>query len=48
MSGNLYTVAEAAGRGLVVREHSARRTPVAAGSTALLSELLALRATWLR
>jgi len=42
------SVADAQGRGLVVREHSARRTPVAAGSSALLSELLALRATWLR
>jgi fructose-1,6-bisphosphatase/inositol monophosphatase family enzyme len=41
-------VADAAGRGLVVREHAVRRTPVAAGSSALLSELLALRATWLK
>ena len=41
-------VADAAGRGLVVRDHSVRRTPVAAASPALLSELLALRATWLR
>lgn len=41
-------VADAAGRGLVVREPAVRRTPVAAGSSPLLSELLALRATWLK
>ena len=41
-------VADAAGRDLVVRDHSGRRTPVAAGSSALLSELLAARATWRR
>jgi len=39
-------VADAAGRDLVVREHCARRTPVAAASASLLSELLAARATW--
>jgi fructose-1,6-bisphosphatase/inositol monophosphatase family enzyme len=39
-------VADAAGRELVVRDHSSRRTPVAAGTSALLSELLASRATW--
>ena len=41
-------VADAAGRELVVRDHSGRRTPVAAGTSALLSELLAARATWRR
>jgi len=41
-------VADAAGRDLVVRDHSGRRTPVAAASPALLSELLAARATWRR
>jgi fructose-1,6-bisphosphatase/inositol monophosphatase family enzyme len=40
------SIADAAGRELVVREHSDRRTPVAAGTPALLSELLAARATW--
>ncbi|MGD0983496.1 MAG: inositol monophosphatase family protein [Acidimicrobiales bacterium] len=39
------SVVDAEGRDLVVREHSARRTPVAAGSSALLSELLAARAS---
>lgn len=39
-------VADAAGRELVVREHSGRRTPVAAATTALLSELVAARMTW--
>jgi len=41
-------VADAQGRELVVRDHSARRTPVAAGTSALLSELVAARATWHR
>ena len=40
------SIADAAGRELVVREHSDRRTPVAAGTQALLSELLVARATW--
>lgn len=40
------SVADAGGRDLVVRDHSSRRTPVAASSSALLSELLAARATW--
>ncbi len=40
--------ADALGRELVVRDHSGRRTPVAAGSEALLAELLAARASWRR
>ncbi len=39
-------VADAQGRDLVVLEHEARRTPVAAASAALLDELLAVRATF--
>jgi fructose-1,6-bisphosphatase/inositol monophosphatase family enzyme len=39
-------VADGAGRDLVVRDHAGRRTPVAAGTSALLSELLAARSTW--
>ncbi len=39
---------DAEGRDLVVRDHSARRTPVAAGTPALLAELVAARATWHR
>jgi len=39
-------VADALGRELVMRDHSDRRTPVAAGSSELLTELLAARATW--
>ena len=39
-------VADAAGRELVVRDHAGRRTPVAAATTALLSELVAARMTW--
>lgn len=39
-------VADAAGRDLVVRDHDGRRTPIAAGTPALLAELLASRATW--
>jgi fructose-1,6-bisphosphatase/inositol monophosphatase family enzyme len=39
-------VADAAGRELVVRDHAGRRTPVAAGTPGLLSELLAARSTW--
>lgn len=39
-------VADAAGRELVVRDHASRRTPVAAATSPLLSELLASRATW--
>jgi fructose-1,6-bisphosphatase/inositol monophosphatase family enzyme len=39
-------VADAAGRELVVRDHTGRRTPVAAGNEALLEELLASRSTW--
>jgi fructose-1,6-bisphosphatase/inositol monophosphatase family enzyme len=41
-------VADAKGRDLVVRDDSARRTPVAAGTPALFEELLAARATWHR
>jgi fructose-1,6-bisphosphatase/inositol monophosphatase family enzyme len=37
-------VVDAHGRDLVVREHGARRTPVAAGTPALLDDLLAARA----
>jgi myo-inositol-1(or 4)-monophosphatase len=39
-------VADAAGRELVVLEHGARRTPVAAGTPELLEALLAARATF--
>jgi fructose-1,6-bisphosphatase/inositol monophosphatase family enzyme len=39
-------VADAAGRELVVRDHTGRRTPVAAGTEALLKELVACRSTW--
>ncbi|MGA3351641.1 MAG: inositol monophosphatase family protein [Acidimicrobiales bacterium] len=39
-------VADAAGRELIVRDLTGRRTPVAAGNAALLAELLASRATW--
>jgi len=39
-------VSDAEGRDLVVREHAARRTPVAAGGEKLLGELLAARSTW--
>ncbi|MGA3216479.1 MAG: inositol monophosphatase family protein [Acidimicrobiales bacterium] len=39
-------VADAAGRELVVRDHSSRRTPVAAGTPELLAQLVASRATW--
>ena len=39
-------VADAAGRDLVVRDHEGRRTPIAAGTQALLAELLTSRATW--
>jgi fructose-1,6-bisphosphatase/inositol monophosphatase family enzyme len=39
-------VADAHGRDLVVLEHEARRTPVAAATPALLDELLAARSTW--
>lgn len=39
-------VADAQGRDLVVLEHAARRTPVAAATPALLDELLAARATF--
>jgi len=39
-------IADAAGRELVVRDPSDRRTPVAAGTAALLSEALAARSTW--
>ncbi len=39
-------VSDAAGRVLVVRTHADRRTPVAAGTPALLAELLVSRATW--
>lgn len=39
-------VADAMGRDLVVLEHSARRTPVAAGTPELLEELLELRSQW--
>jgi len=42
------SVADASGRELVVRDHTGRRTPIAAGTSALLSELLAARATWRR
>ncbi|HLN05615.1 MAG TPA: inositol monophosphatase [Acidimicrobiales bacterium] len=41
-------IADAEGRELVVRDQTGRRTPVAAGTPALLSELLAARATWHR
>ncbi len=41
-------VADASGRDLVVLEHEARRTPVAASSPALLEQLLAARATFTR
>jgi fructose-1,6-bisphosphatase/inositol monophosphatase family enzyme len=40
------TVADALGRDLVVRDHAARRTPVAACTSALLSELITARSTW--
>jgi fructose-1,6-bisphosphatase/inositol monophosphatase family enzyme len=39
-------VADAAGRELVVRAPTQKRTPVAAGTQGLLSELLASRSTW--
>jgi myo-inositol-1(or 4)-monophosphatase len=39
-------VADAAGRELVVRAHTDKRTPIAAGTQSLLSELLASRSTW--
>ena len=39
-------VADAQGRELVVLDHEARRTPVAAATPALLAELLAARATF--
>jgi myo-inositol-1(or 4)-monophosphatase len=39
-------VADAAGRDLVVLEHAARRTPVAAGTPELLAELVAARAAF--
>jgi myo-inositol-1(or 4)-monophosphatase len=39
-------MADAQGRDLVVLEHDARRTPVAAGSASLLDELLVARSTF--
>jgi fructose-1,6-bisphosphatase/inositol monophosphatase family enzyme len=39
-------IADGAGRDLIVRDHTARRTPVAAATPALLAELLAARSTW--
>lgn len=39
-------VVDAEGRDLVVLDHGARRTPVAAGTRALLDELVAVRATF--
>lgn len=39
-------VADADGRDLVVLDHAARRTPVAAATPALLEEALAARRTW--
>jgi len=39
-------VVDALGRDLVVRDHEARRTPVAAATRPLLDELVAARRTW--
>jgi fructose-1,6-bisphosphatase/inositol monophosphatase family enzyme len=39
-------IADGVGRELIVRDHTTRRTPVAAATPALLAELLAARATW--
>lgn len=39
-------VADGLGNGLVVLDHAARRTPVAAATPELLAELLAARASW--
>ena len=39
-------VVDAAGRDLVVRDHAARRTPVAGASPAVLDALLACHPTW--
>jgi hypothetical protein len=39
-------VADALGRELVVLEHDARRTPVAAATEPLLQELLEARTSW--
>ncbi len=39
-------IADGVGRDLIVRDHTARRTPVAAATPALLAELLAARSTW--
>ncbi len=41
-------VADASGRDLVVLDHDARRTPIAASSPALLEQLVAARATFTR
>lgn len=41
-------VVDAQGRELVLRDHSGRRTPIAAATPALLAELVAARATWHR